>query len=192
MTAPPADRATERLRLFVALAVPEAARREVAAWARRSLGGISDLRILDPELLHVTLAFLGWREASAVEQIAELLQEPLAGGGPPRLVPSATAALPRRHPRVVALDLTDHGERAAQVQREVAERLARAGLYEPELRPFRPHLTVARVPKRGVAMPALLPDPPATGFDSSAVVLYRSDLGPSGARYTALAQAPLR
>jgi hypothetical protein len=35
------------------------------------------------------------------------------------------------------------------------------------------------------------PDPPATGFTAAEVVLYRSDLGPDGARYTALARGSL-
>jgi RNA 2',3'-cyclic 3'-phosphodiesterase len=190
MTAPQPDGAAERLRLFVALELPRSGSEPLTAWTRASFGGVADLRILDAELLHVTLAFLGWREAPAVDRIEELLR-PLAGRPAPSLAPSETVVLPRRRPRVVALDLADAGDRAARLQADTAELLTGAGLYEAERRSFRPHLTVARVPKRGAVLPTRLPDPPSLRFDATAVVLYRSDLGPAGARYSALARAPL-
>ena len=56
--------------------------------------------------------------------------------------------MPPRRPRLFALDLADEGGRAAALQAAVAGALERAGVYEPERRPFWPHVTLARV-KRG-------------------------------------------
>ena len=62
-------------------------------------------------------------------------------------------------------------------------------MYTPEKRPFRPHVTIARLrprvrPPRGAAL-AVEP----LEFEGKAVTLYVSRLHPSGARYEALASA---
>ena len=57
--------------------------------------------------------------------------------------------------------------------------------YEPEERPFWPHVTLARVRKGERARPLDL-EPPADEFVASEVTLYRSRLSPKGASYEAL------
>ena len=88
----------------------------------------------------------------------------------------------------MALDLADEDDRCAAVAAAVQGSLAAADLYEPEKRPFWPHVTVARVRAharapslKGVAPPAGEP------FVASDVVLYRSRLARSGATYEPLA-----
>ena len=49
-----------RLRLFVALELPEEITAPLARWAGDAFGGHPDLRLVRPESLHVTLAFLGY------------------------------------------------------------------------------------------------------------------------------------
>jgi 2'-5' RNA ligase len=97
-------------------------------------------------------------------------------------------ALPAESPETVAL------------QRELEERLVAERLYEPEKRPFWPHLTVARVrPEgRGGRAPRRVADPPGglpsdlrRPFLGVRVTLYRSNLRPQGAQYTPLAQVEL-
>ena len=75
-----------------------------------------------------------------------------------------------------------------------------ARLYEPEKRPFWPHVTVARVRReeRGSKRPApvsKLPGGLPQGLLQPAVcrrmTLYRSELQPQGAQYTPLAQVEL-
>jgi 2'-5' RNA ligase len=82
----------------------------------------------------------------------------------------------------------------------VSERLAEAGFYEPEARPWWPHITVARVrpEERGSRRPALLDKPPRTlpegteqVFDSVRMSLYRSYLRPQGSEYVSLASLEL-
>ena len=72
-----------------------------------------------------------------------------------------------------------------------------ARFYEPEKRPFWPHLTVARVKpeKRGKRKPALVESPPGPlperlfrPFTALRLVLFRSHLRPQGAEYVPLAE----
>ena len=187
--------APARARLFVAMDLPELARAELHAWARRVAGkaGEGELRPVPAESLHATLCFLGWRDEADAEEIAALALGAVAPGAPgPRHALGAPAWLPRRRPRALAVDLTDEGRRLADLQARISDALAAGVAFEPETRAFRPHVTVARVPRRArVRARDELPAPAPLEFDGAAVTLYRSRLSPAGARYEALARAPL-
>jgi 2'-5' RNA ligase len=181
-----------RARLFVALELPEAVRTELAGWAGAGLD--ERFRLVAPADLHVTLCFLGWRDEDEIEAIAHLaagVARPVGGLGL-----SEPVWLPRRRPRVLAVGLQDGdgglGELAGAV---VGELVAHAG-HVPEERPFRPHVSVARVRRpRGLTAQArpTLEDVPGAGevFAASALTLQRSHLSPEGARYEALMRVEL-
>ena len=178
-----------RLRLFVALELPPAAREALVGWRSEALRGLDGLRPLPPEHLHVTLCFLGWQEAASVDAISAACAAAVAASEiPAELEAGAAVWLPPRRPRVLAVDLTDAGGRAAALQGAVSAELETGGWYEPETRPFRPHVTVARV-GRGARPPrGRLPPVPLTRFSGSGLTLYRSRLSGAGARYEALAR----
>ena len=175
-----------RARLFLALELPGPARRAIAAWRDEALGAHEELRPIPEEYLHAPLVFLGWQYERDIERIAALAFEPLAGLPPPELAAVGMVPVPKRGPRLFALDLDDPSAAAAALQAAAARTLADAGFYEPERRPFWPHVTLARV-KRGRRVRALdAPDPPGEPFQARVVTLYRSVLRPQGARYEPL------
>lgn len=185
-----------RARLFVALDLPEVVRAGIVAWGREALGDPA-LRRLGPESLHVTLAFLGYLPEKEIERVAAIVE---ASGGPtPAIELSDPVPLPARgRARLFALPADSPG--AVELQAALQERLVAARLYEPEKRPFWPHVTVARVrrEKRGSTRPAPVSHPPRTlpralrqPFDGVRVTLYRSKIQPQGAEYTPLAQVEL-
>jgi RNA 2',3'-cyclic 3'-phosphodiesterase len=182
--------------MFVALDLPEILREDIAAWGE---GELTDpaLRRIPQESLHVTLAFLGDRELAEVERLAEAMEEAadravlLELGGP-------VGRPGRGRPRLIALPVL-HGP-VPGLQERLSEILAFEGLYEPEKRPFWPHVTVAKVRAEGRGsrrpMPVEVPPGPSptarTGwFHGVRISLYRSELQPSGARYVPLAQVQL-
>ena len=57
----------ERIRLFVALTLPDQVRDALVAWRADAVGALGGLRLLDQEQLHVTLCFLGWQSSDTVE-----------------------------------------------------------------------------------------------------------------------------
>jgi len=176
-----------RARLFVALDLPADAREELVAWRAGALGGLEALRLVAPEGLHVTLAFLGHLDEAEIPRIAALLRPSAA----PVMRATAVKPVPLRRPRLFALDLADEDGRCGAIQASLSDALAAAGLYEPEERPFWPHVTLARV-RKGARVPRLdLPDPPAAPWRGAAVTLYRSRLSREGARYEALARVEL-
>jgi RNA 2',3'-cyclic 3'-phosphodiesterase len=101
-------------------------------------------------------------------------------------------------PRLVALPVL-HGPVLGLWER-LTEILTFERLYEPEKRPFWPHVTVARVRAEGrdsrPPMPVEIPSGPSPTagigwFDGVRISLYRSELQPSGSRYVLLAQVQL-
>ena len=98
------------LRLFVALELPDAARRAISAWAMSELPRAEGLRLLADEALHVTLCFLGATPASERDGIGAACREAAAGRGPLRLSLGEPLALPRRRPRVVAVGVAAAGD----------------------------------------------------------------------------------
>jgi RNA 2',3'-cyclic 3'-phosphodiesterase len=178
-----------RLRLFVALDLPERIVTPLARWTGEAFGGQADLRPVRPESLHVTLVFLGYMYERDVERIKEIT----FARDLPRLELQAedVQPVPRARPRLFALGLTDAGEQVTRWQQDLSARLHAARLYEPEKRPFWPHVTLARAKRgktpRGVTVPEL-PDELRQPFEPADLTLYRSTLRPHGAVYEALAK----
>jgi 2'-5' RNA ligase len=174
------------VRLFVAVALPRDVRDALADWRPRD----DALRPVATDGLHVTLCFLGWCDEDRAQAIGAAATACAAPVG--ELAVGDALWLPRRRPSVLAVALEDPEGELSALQRCVAEAMVDAAGHEPEDRPFLPHVTVARV-RRGARAPrGELPAPPALRFAAGALTVYRSHLGRGGARYEALAAAPLR
>lgn len=166
----------ERIRLFCALQLPAAAVEQLAAWQEAYL---SAGRPVPAESLHVTLAFLGHRPVSDVPAIETELCAAAASHAPVELEPRRY----RETRSVGMLVLDDLGGAGAALAGELAGRLERIGVYRPEARPWLPHITVVRFRER----PRLRPPLPSLGSVRAVrAALYRSALGPGGARYDVL------
>jgi len=179
-----------RARLFVALDLPDRIRRQLAHWAREHLDGRPELRLVPPRNLHVTLCFLGWRDEDDIEPLARLTG---ACAAPvPALSLGALQWLPRRRPRVLAIDLRDQVGALAALHHHLGETLAEHAAYRPEKRPFHPHVTVARVRAHVSARDrGSPPPPPPAAFAGQTLTLYRSRLARSGANYEPAARVRL-
>jgi 2'-5' RNA ligase len=178
----------DKVRLFVALELPADVRSALASWA----AGVApaQVRVLEADSLHVTLCFLGWRAAREVDDVAAACTL-VAGSGEASLALRGGLWLPPRRPRVLAVGMEDVGNGLAGAQAKLSERLAQGGWYQPERRAFLPHVTVARVRRDVRLRAAALPPVPSLAFAGTHVVLYRSRLGPSGARYEPRARVDL-
>lgn len=185
MTSPGTVEGDGRLRLFLGFPLDADWTAGLARWQARELAGTAGLRLVPEESLHVTLAFLGSRPAADAARVGELAGAVAPGFAPPTLVP-----VRYRETRSVAMVvLEDVGGEATGLQAALASALAAEGLYEPEPRPWLPHVTVARL---GIGPPGLAPPLPAVGPTSpSGVALYNSVLRPNGAQYPILVTVPL-
>ncbi len=174
-----------RLRLFVACDLPTDVERAVAVWQRAELAPHEGLRVL--LTLHLTLAFLGDIDADRVPDLRRVLAGVRWRRAECRLKePLFLPAHGRR--RVVALELDDPSGNLRRLQAEVSNGLAAEGLYEPEKRPWLPHVTVARFRRPG--NPFSLQNVNIGAFGVVRMVLYSSHLERAGAVHTPVADFP--
>lgn len=169
----------ERIRLFIGLRIPEDTLERLAAWQHEAFGEIRDVRIVPPGNVHVTLAFLGHRPAGEIGPIGRALQEAAAGAGQPAL----SLRRYRETRSVGMLVFDDEDDRVTELAGDLHGRLEELGVYEPERRPWLPHLTVLRFRRP----PRLRPSLPELGAVSpSEAALYHSVLRRGGAQYEVL------
>jgi RNA 2',3'-cyclic 3'-phosphodiesterase len=171
----------DRLRLFCGFPLPADTTALLAAW-QAGLGGGG--RIVEPEHLHVTLAFLGSRPAGDLQTVVEALRD--AAGGAPR--PRFAVCGYRETRSVGMLTLDDEDGRGAAIAGRLHALLEQAGLYRPEGRDWLPHVTVLRFRERPRLRPSL---PAAANICPSDASVYLSRLSPSGARYEVLESVAL-
>jgi 2'-5' RNA ligase len=163
----------ERPRLFCALRLPEQALEALSEWQAEH---IERGRPVPREHLHVTLAFLGQRPVAELELVLDALREAARAAPPMCLVPKSY----RETRSVGMLLLSDVGGRATRMATDLQGRLAAAGVYEPEKRPWLPHVTVVRFRER----PRLEPPLPDLGeISPSDAAAYHSVLRSAGAQH---------
>ena len=181
------------LRAFFALepAPPARAAAEGLVRRLRERPGGQDVRWVRGGNLHVTLRFLGQVATERIPELVRCVAAETRRMAPLRLRLGAVRIFPSaRRPRVVSLDV-DPPARLEALAAAVERGVVAAGV-PAESRRFRPHLTLGRIPPRA--------DPPsvtaadtaeADPFDVTELILFRSDLRPSGPRYSPLERVPL-
>lgn len=169
------------LRLFVALTLAPDDSRWLADWADRE---VTAGRHLDPDDLHVTLAFLGTVPGRALGVVDEALRAAAAAG------PVGALAVRgwRATGRVGMLVLRDEGGGATRLQAALRARLRDGGLLPAGPARWLPHVTVVRGDVRGHVPTAV---PIGRTLVPSDAAAYLSRLHREHARYEALVRVPL-
>jgi len=182
------------LRLFVAVEVDARVKNQVRAWLPALRGALPFTRWVPMDNLHVTLHFLDEQPPARVPEIVAGMHR-VAREIPPfslRLGPLGTFA---RQGVPTVLWVRVEGDVAVlhHAHRRLGEVFRDWG-YRPDARPYTPHLTLARNGTRPLRSDELAQWSPGTPmvWRVNALALYRSELHPTGARYTVLARVPLR
>lgn len=185
---------TEMWRCFVAVPLARKLRADLQAAAGRwqASEGAPGVRWTDPEGWHVTLAFLGATDSSAVPGLVAALRDVVDGTSSFRVPTGGMGAFPRPGAaQAIWYGVSDPDQRL----RDLASHVQAAVLpSEPPAR-FRAHVTLARSRiRRGEPLGAWLAtlEPPAGTLNVNALTLFRSHLGRGPARYEVLARLPLR
>ena len=185
------------MRLFLAInPTPDVkARIEEATATLRNAG--PGLRWIAPDRVHLTMRFLGEQPDARVEELGRAIDAAVRRHADAPLVLDGVGAFPNfRRARVVWIGVQPH-PRLELLHHDVEQACASLG-FEPEGRPFRPHLTIARVPDgttevtlRAVSRAARAVHMEA-GMNVESVDLMASELAPGGPRYRLLHASPLR
>jgi 2'-5' RNA ligase len=188
-------------RAFVALCLDEPTRRALAEEIERLRPPGRVVAWVPAPNLHLTLKFLGEQGEARLAEALRGIEEAAAGCPPFPITLHGVGAFPGlEQPRILWVGVTEGALALRGLQSRVESALARWG-FAPESRPWHPHLTIGRVhdPRRWrrEASPPLreaIARGATRGFGTlevSRVSLMRSDLHPSGARYTEIDSARL-
>ena len=189
------------VRVFVAVGLSDEARQQLIDAVGRIRKEVPEgIQWADPRGMHLTLKFLGNIPASGVPPLLACIDACASEYQSFRLELTELGMFPnRRAPRVLWTGVAGDLDALSRLQ-QVAERAITALGYPSEERPFRPHVTLGR-PRRSVSdahrarigeVMSGLAAPLTASWQVESVEVMRSELHPSGARYTVLGSAPLR
>jgi RNA 2',3'-cyclic 3'-phosphodiesterase len=184
------------MRLFLAINLPA----EVVAEIDRQVAPLREaapgLRWIPPEKWHLTVRFIGEEPLERVAPIREALDAATRNHAAATLSLGGVGAFPNfRRARVIWLGIAPD-PKLEMVHHDIELACVALGM-EPEGRPFRPHVTLARVPE-GTGEPVLRALSRAARavrysdvIEGGAVDLMASELAPDGPRYRILHSSPL-
>jgi 2'-5' RNA ligase len=185
----------ETARTFIAIEMPPAVHDFLARCQGRLRQAGGGVRWVRPDLIHLTLVFLGDVPLDLKGDLRLAVEDAAAGCGPLDLVPAGAGRFPPRGmPRVVWIGVEEPTGRLLQLQQDLA-RATEAFAEKQEDRGYHPHLTLGRTrggnlrPLDNAVRAMAAERGPAMRADE--VVIFRSDLAPEGPTYTPLARVPL-
>lgn len=189
------------MRLFVAVEIDPAVAQKISDFndelRRKAMGHAARARItwVRREQLHVTVRFIGEVDDVQARAIAAVLQGEFAAKRFDMVLEGAGAFPPAGAPRVLWAGIATGADSVTALEREVSERLARCGI-EREDRPYRPHVTLARVRDasglRSAPLFEKVAQPRFGATPVEAITLFQSRTSPKGAAYTPLQRTSLR
>lgn len=173
------------IRLFVAVELPEDLRTSIAGLSR--FFSHADIKPVKKENIHLTLKFLGEVEDKRTAEVVNALQQPGTAVSSFSLTPGTPGAFPNpSRARVLWVGLAGVVPPLIELQQLVEQALKPLG-FEPEKRPYAPHITFARLRKPADVTRQLERARASFGYNSQvkvdSYVLYQSILHRSGPEY---------
>lgn len=189
----------ETQRLFIAIDLPDGIKARLHETQQALREHTRAVRWADPQGTHLTLKFLGEVRVGAIGAIEAGMARAAARHRSFALRTTELGAFPSKtRPRVVWLGLGGDLAVLRELRADVERSVAPLG-FPTEQRSFAPHLTLGRSGKEprpadletiGQALDRVAAPAESTFFVQE-IVLMRSELGKSGARYTPVVHVPL-
>jgi len=179
-------------RSFIAIDIQDHIKRDISKVQAGLKSYGFDIKWVRPEAMHLTLIFLGEIPASSTGVIREQMTHAAKGVRPFSIFVKGVGAFPdARRPRVVITDIDGEKNELKGLKNSLDGHLEILG-FPIESRPFKGHLTLGRVIKKidgrqfehaikGYSEFSTHP------FEVSRMILFKSDLKPSGPIYSEMA-----
>ena len=186
----------DTVRTFIAIELPPQVHAHLADCQQRLQRAGGDVRWVRPDIIHLTLVFLGDVPADMLGDLEAAVREAAAPFSVLALrVQGAGRFPPRGLPRTIWIGIEDASGGLAKLQAALARATA-AFAEKEEDRAYTPHLTLGRVksPRGGRDLAGAIDAMAgATGpsFEVREVTIFKSDLSPQGPTHTPLAKVAL-
>ena len=190
------DSSTEKLRLFIAIPIPEPVRDEIIYVQRemQPLAARGAVRWTRPDQFHLTLRFLGDVPVAGLEMLKESVNAVCMSAQPLQLRAAGIGFFPSPHsPRVAWVGIDDQAGRLVDLQKRI-EIAVRPFTAEPGEKNFSGHVTLGRLKnlkpsdaRKLAAHAQTVKDRTFGEWTADEIEIIRSELSPVGARHTTLA-----
>ena len=187
---------SDTIRTFIAIELPG----NIISSIRKVQEGIKSygfkVRWVRPENIHLTLKFLGNINEADTEKIGRAIFDAVKEYPPISLAAKGIGVFPEvKRPRVIWVGITGQVEPLIGMQKTLDDKLEAIG-FPKENRPFKGHLTLARVKgkidsKRLSEAMKEFQEFEAEPFTADQIILFKSELKPTGSVYTKLLSASL-
>jgi RNA 2',3'-cyclic 3'-phosphodiesterase len=135
---------TAKMRLFVAVNIPDELKEKIACLKEKLRLSGADVKWVKKENFHITLKFLGEVAEEKIEGICLALKKTAQGDGPFEILFKGLGAFPdKKRPRVVWLGIENGKERLANIFKNIDVELESMG-FKKETREFASHITLGR------------------------------------------------
>jgi 2'-5' RNA ligase len=180
----------EPIRSFLAFDIEsEMVQKRLAAVQKLVVQTGADLKLVEPQNIHITIRFLGDITPNMVEKIFEEMQK--LQFTPFNVQINGLGVFPDlRYPRVIWAGITEGADQLKTVFNQLEPRLRNLG-FAPDPKGFSPHLTIARVKsgKNKAQLAEFITKNASYDFGAiraECLRLERSDLTPRGPVYSTL------
>ena len=187
------------MRVFIAIELPDGIKKQLAGLQAELKKAGADAKWVNPELIHITLKFLGEIDDPALKRVFAAVNRAAGSFAAfPACLESAGAFPSLDSPRVIWAGIGTGAPQLREIYARLELELAAEGLDVEEEREFAPHATLARtrsslnrkdLAKRlhdAAAKPIAAPD-----FQVNAITVFKSILSPTGPTYEPLVRSPL-
>ena len=185
------------IRTFIGFELPEKIRSFISGIQEDLKSNRLDARWVQPKNIHLTLKFLGNINKEDTQKVGAAIFKSAADYAPISLAAKGIGAFPGiNRPRVLWIGIKGQIDMLIQLQKSLDDKLEEIG-FSKENRPFKGHLTLARVKGR-INQAKLINAIKKYGefepksFIADNIILFKSDLKSTGAVYTKLISVSLK
>ncbi len=182
------------MRTFIALEMQKEIKDQLARIQSNLKAAGADVKWVETQNIHLTLKFLGEVSEDRIKEVKSTLDEIAKQTKPFEISVKDVGAFPKASfPRVIWAGIDNGKAESEQLANLLEDNLENMG-FERESRPFRTHLTIGRV-KSPKNKEALIEKLLSTKIEKpliqkvNSVVLFKSDLRPTGPIYSKLHEA---
>lgn len=186
----------ETIRTFIAFALPDHVKSALGRLQEGLKSSGLKAKWVRLQGIHLTLKFLGDMAVDQVDAVAAKMAQAVRGNGPLVLGAKGVGVFPNiRRPRVIWAGLAGDLEQLADLQRNITAALSEIG-FAGEKRSFKGHLTLGRFKGRTDSRQLAQALEEFSSFETQTftaqqLVLFKSQLEPTGAVYSRLKTVPL-
>ena len=176
--------------MFIAVDVPSAVKADLAALQTPN----TQIKLMNPEQLHITVYFLGDTNISLVPQIEKILKDAVRNLGEVKLKLTSLQVIKQR---MIWVRVEDEGKFLVDLEKKLRQNFVNKNIGQPPRdRPLTPHILVGKyqsgrlISEDEATLVHAKQNFRTTTFSVSRLSLYQSDLLPEGARHLLISSIP--